>query len=562
MGNAPCLSGKDDVLQTPATTRRGDRGVDADGDPTRTRMLSTRGMAVRATEKVVAQNNAPITPIAEGTASIIDNTLLVLPSSAVSIYGLAPNIGDKGAKAKDLWFGRIWQLRELERLRHREMAKQRGPRPELSESEKRELDEKLKDEKIRERWRRVLARWKGVIARRQQSLAILDCLENRVCGLVLYMHGSGGMTYNNLRFGRILAKMGYVFVAPDDMALLAPRDTDGKGGKEGGARHRELAPLAQESTDTDYWADNLIYTSGAVGELTYNTDVKAVLADPEGYKEKYEAVFDKRRCELTFLLTHLPRFAKELGVFLMATSEGAMTLARYDDSYVLKKYGPIINGRIISAFPVEYCYFTPKPEEGKFGGSMDVPTLNLIGTNDEYFGTHDSIAQKIAADEIAGYGSKDFTGNAFKSMKAQGMRRGLVCVCEGGQHDLTPTHDNFLRDVLRAFMSRPHTCMEMDKILDNDLLPFKVVEKTPNIAHLLISKPQEDHPQTLTRHEIEALRRKAGLKQQSEKLKRAKLQQKNFEDRGKKNCKNAIASLKSQNTLDKIESSDSIAPGG
>merc|ERR1719375_1479718 len=170
-----------------------------------------------------------------------------------------------------------------------------------------------------------------------------------------------------------------------------------------------------------------------------------------------------------------------------------MTVARYDDQYIIKKLGPVINGRIISAFPVEYCYFTPLPEEGQFGGSLDIPTLNVIGTHDEYFGTQESIAQQIARDG-RGYGSADYTGNAYKTMKAQGMRQGLVCVCEEGRHDLTPTHDNFLREVLGAFLSRPHCCPDMDRILSQETLPFEVVDKTVHTLHLHLSKPPEDEP--------------------------------------------------------------------
>ena len=70
----------------------------------------------------------------------------------------------------------------------------------------------------------------------------------------------------------------------------------------------------------------------------------------------------------------------------------AVTVARYADS----KYGEMINGRIVSAFNVEYCYFTPTPEAGQFGGNCHVPTLNFMGTHDQYFGSQDSVAQLVA----------------------------------------------------------------------------------------------------------------------------------------------------------------------
>jgi ABC-type nickel/cobalt efflux system permease component RcnA len=85
---------------------------------------------------------------------------------------------------------------------------------------------------------------------------------------------------------------------------------------------------------------------------------------------------------MTFILRGCAYRTQAFGVILFGTSEGAMTVHRFDD----KRYGKLISGRIINAFGCEYCYFTPTLEAAKLGGSKDVPTLNIIGTCDEYFG--------------------------------------------------------------------------------------------------------------------------------------------------------------------------------
>lgn len=185
----------------------------------------------------------------------------------------------------------------------------------------------------------------------------------------------------------------------------------------------------------------------------------------------------------------------------MGTSEGAMTVARFDD----QKYGPLINGRIISAFSIEYCYFTPTEQAGKLGGSLDVPTLNLIGSHDQYFGNNDSIAQLVAKGPT-GYGSKNLTGNAFQTMKEQGVDRGLVCVFEQGKHDLTVTHDNALREIFAAFFTRPHRCHMLDEIWHRDPSMNTQIEVTDKCNQkgrfgglLLLWVKKPEWPQTIPR---------------------------------------------------------------
>ena len=54
-------------------------------------------------------------------------------------------------------------------------------------------------------------------------------------------------------------------------------------------------------------------------------------------------------------------------MYMGGTSEGAMTVARFDD----QKYGSMILGRFINSFSIEYCYLTPKLEDGKLGRRAD-----------------------------------------------------------------------------------------------------------------------------------------------------------------------------------------------
>ena len=149
-----------------------------------------------------------------------------------------------------------------------------------------------------------------------------------------------------------------------------------------------------------------------------------VLNDPQEYKDMYEKCYQLRRSELHFIIARLPKWVLAQGFYLGGTSEGAMTVCRFDD----QRYGDLIVGRFINSFSMEYCYFTPEAEAGLLGGRLDIPTLNIIGTKDEYFGAVDSVAKIVA--ENGGYGDRHLTGNGFKTMVRQGVDTGLVCVLE------------------------------------------------------------------------------------------------------------------------------------
>jgi len=317
-------------------------------------------------------------------------------------------------------------------------------------------------------------------------------------GTVLFMHGSGGMTYNNVRYARKLAGMGFLVIAPDSMA--------------GGAyRHRSLAGLIGSTQDTPYWDDLGLYTSSAEGELTYCTDAAAVVQNPEKFRQLYSNVFRLRSAEMNWILGHLPLHMCIRGVFTMGQSEGAMTVARFDD----RKYGAMIRGRIISAFSVEYCYFTPTREAATYGGSEEVATLNIIGDADQFFGPKDSVAASVCNQKSGGgWGSDNLTGNGFKEMKRKKLRRGLVAVLAGARHDPSETHDNFLRDLLRAFLATPSDCHRIvDQWRCDEYLTSKVKVESLDTEgggfRMLIKVGKMDLPSTLPYKE-EMLKRIVG----------------------------------------------------
>jgi len=428
---------------------------------------------------------APTTPPTE--KGVTDNCMICLPESACRVLGVKPNINDKGFE-KRLWFGRVWQLRALQTKQYREMAAKLGP-SRLTAQQKHELDLAMADPVKKALLMKMQTRWRGAVTRSRSRLTVLEPLAHEPgahCGTILFMHGSGGMTYNNIRYCRKVAAMGFLVIAPDSMA----------GGEY---RAKSLSKPLTSSADTPYWDDLGLYSSDAQGEYTYSTDAKAVIGDPERFRTLYANVFRMRSGEMHWILGHLPQYIKKNGVFTMGQSEGAMTVARFDD----RRYGAMIRGRIISAFSVEYCYFTPSPEAALYGGNPEVPTLNIIGDADQYFGNIDSVAKAVSEDKAhGGYGDDVITGNGFKNMKKQQLRRGMVAVMQNAKHDASETHDNFLRDLLRAFLSAPGDCHRIPSLWRHcDYLTSKVhvVERDSEGVgeRLLIYCDELDFPSTL-----------------------------------------------------------------
>jgi len=435
----------------------------------------------------VASSTPPEVP------GVVGNCFICLPESAVHLLGLLANMSDKAEDHKRLWFGRAWQLRALSLARYRrDVLSLQKP---LSSKQKQDIDNELKDPHKREVALKVQRIWRGAVLRKSGSLSkILEpiALHHHVSsGTVIFMHGSGGMTYNNVRYVRKLAGMGFVVIGPDSMA----------GGE---FRHRDLASCITPDQPTPYWDDLGLYKTAAEGEFTYNTSAEAVVKDPAAFQKLYENVFRLRSSEMHWILKSLPLQTKVRGVYIMGQSEGAMTVARFDD----RRYGSMIRGRIISAFSVEYCYFTPTREAGTYGGNPEVATLNIIGDADQYFGPIDSVALSVAGQKDAGgWGADNFTGNGFKEMKRKKLRRGLVAVLEGAKHDASETHDNFLRELLRAFLESPDSCHTIPEQWDPDpylreQIELLEVDSEDRGFRVLVKVKNFDEPKTSMREHL------------------------------------------------------------
>eukprot|EP00441_Pelagodinium_beii_P015322 CAMPEP_0197654880 /NCGR_PEP_ID=MMETSP1338-20131121/39114_1 /TAXON_ID=43686 ORGANISM="Pelagodinium beii, Strain RCC1491" /NCGR_SAMPLE_ID=MMETSP1338 /ASSEMBLY_ACC=CAM_ASM_000754 /LENGTH=640 /DNA_ID=CAMNT_0043230409 /DNA_START=65 /DNA_END=1987 /DNA_ORIENTATION=+ len=404
--------------------------------------------------------------------TLMDNTLLFLPERAVIELGLEPNMDDKGDGYKELWFGRLWELQELLKAQY-ELRHGKVKHETLSKQAQSELAVKLEDPKKKALLIRLQARWKATVYRLRCSFAVLRRLKfANIRGTLVYAHGSGGCSWDNMRICRMISKMGFMVIAPDGFAY--PKDT-----AMGKIRHKDCLPLHKKSDDVDYWTGDLIYSSGSSGTHTYSTKAKVVLEKPADFRDLYEKCYQLRRSELHFTIKSLPQFIKIKGFFLGGTSEGGMTIARFDD----QRYEEMVMGRFINSFSIEYCYFTPTPEAGELGGQIDVPTLNIIGTKDQYFGPEDSVAKIVASDAETGYGNANLTGNGFKTLARQGVEKALVCVLENGVHSPCNTHDNFLRQLFETFFSRPGSIWEIDAIWASDKTMSDLVQVQQQYAY-------------------------------------------------------------------------------
>merc|ERR1719409_932548 len=224
--------------------------------------------------KLVVSNAALPAPPSQPT--LMDNTLLFLPEMAVKELGIEANMDDKGEDEKELWFGRVWQLRSLLMVDYEERLKPiLAKQCELSRESKRALAAKLQDPFLKARLVKMQARWRGVAFRRRCGLSVLEKL--RFCnlrGTLVYAHGSGGCSWDNMRICRMISKMGFLVVCPDDFAYPA-------GTAMGELRHKDLQPLHLAEDNVDYWAGDLIYSSKSKGTATYCTDPDKVPEDPD-----------------------------------------------------------------------------------------------------------------------------------------------------------------------------------------------------------------------------------------------------------------------------------------
>lgn len=322
---------------------------------------------------------------------MMGNWLLFLPPAAVSEFELEPNMNADTGLAKNLWCGRVCNFRKIRWLQY---CKARSYSLEISAQRKTALEAHFANAANAKLLVKTQAMLKGACARlRAKPIFLNDLAGLSIRGIVSYVHGSGGMGWANPRLCRsafmgahatpaklapsgarsnamlaVCANAGFVVFAPDHMSSDEWRS-------------KELKPLLNSSVDTGYWQHNLFYGSkkevgegeecvhgsptrigstlpaarvvllACVRSLWFSTSVDGVRGDPGYYKALYEKIYQVRSAEIHYLLKRLPKIAQAMGVVLFGTSEGAMTVHRFDDA----KYGGLITGRIINAFGCEYC---------------------------------------------------------------------------------------------------------------------------------------------------------------------------------------------------------------
>jgi len=457
-------------------------------------------LGLKVKTRLMAENDSDIKePV---NYNVMDNTLLFLPAKAVDELGLQANMDDKGDTEKTMWAGRVWQLRALLNFTHTAKLKimDETGRKGIPAERLDHIQTVIADPEKKEMLSRMAARWRGTCLRKRLNLDLLNPLRfANLKGTLVYAHGSGGCSWDNYRLCRMICGQGLLVVAPDGFAY--PRNT-----AMGQMRHKDVRPLIKSDEDCDYWKGDLLYTSGASGELTYSTKAEKVLDDPDSFRDLYERCYQLRRAELHFTIARLPQFSKTQGFFLGGTSEGAMTVSRFDD----QRYGGMLIGRFINSFSIEYCYFTPDPEDGELGGQVDVPTLNIIGDQDEFFGPNESVAKAVVEDGVSGYGDKKLDGHGYDSLVGSGATCALVVVNEGGVHAPCDTHDNFLRQLFETFFTRPGAIFKLPKIWKmessrKDLIKrVKGTEEDDSTTNVvLITVPKMKYPNKANLREVE-----------------------------------------------------------
>jgi len=270
-----------------------------------------------------------------------------------------------------------------------------------------------------------------------------DC----ACGLVIEMHGSGGPGWTAVMFGAWFSGMGLIEVMPNSMAM--PDDLGLKG---------KLPMKKIEDINTDNYCGGFSAFDGSCGSFNkpycYSTKDVNILANGDKYRKYVEGVYQIRRRELQYFVDNqadlLNAFTGK--VYLVGNSEGSMVASRFHDPALDK----VMAGRILTAYACDFNYFVSCEESSQVcedSCDKSIPQLNVIGTEDEYFGNQDgSMSYKIANGE-GGYGGP-LTGNCRAKYDAQKFKRAVVVEFEGAGHGPSYWNDNTMRGIFADFMKR------------------------------------------------------------------------------------------------------------
>jgi len=270
------------------------------------------------------------------------------------------------------------------------------------------------------------------------------------CGLLIEMHGSGGPGWSAVQFAAIFSKQGYVVVLPNSMAMPAEMNMKGKG------EMKDIKDIDVSNYCGGYSAfkGSCKWKKGEEEQdqpYCYSTKFENVVADGNKYRKFVEGVYKIRELEMDYFVENAEKLLANFKTVLLAgNSEGAMAASRYHHPKLDSK----LKGRILSAWSCNFNYFVSCADHAKICGDQcnkDVPQLNLIGVNDEYFGRGEkSMSSRVAADEN-GYGGP-ITGNCRATYDAQEFKHATVVEFEDAEHGPQYWDDNTWRNVMGDFI--------------------------------------------------------------------------------------------------------------
>lgn len=284
------------------------------------------------------------------------------------------------------------------------------------------------------------------------------------CGWVIFLHGSGGFTYDNWRYVQMMTAAGYGVVVPDSMA-----------GEALGLRYREpVQDLAetlgrQRGESGVFWCANNVYKTTCKpfnegGPIAcYSSTSRDILADPSGWARYYDRIHDLRRRELVRALERLPHAVRTTEkLFLAGASEGAVVASSVP---LTGPAVPRIHGRIVLQWSCAHNYFAPRDHLVRICGdecAKSEPVLAMISERDPFFSAEEgaSIAAQVAA--ATGHAGT-LEGSCFATMADQGLEHAVAVILPEKDlpiHGLASLSPNFVRAAVTAFLQNPEDVEE------------------------------------------------------------------------------------------------------
>mmetsp|Transcript_46125 Transcript_46125/g.147601 ORF Transcript_46125/g.147601 Transcript_46125/m.147601 type:complete len:250 (-) Transcript_46125:8-757(-) len=244
-------------------------------------------------------------------------------------------------------------------------------------------------------------------------------------GFVQYHCGSLGLTGDAMRYMRMMSGNGYIVFSPDLTAHPGAAAMDLRS-------RTPRKALSLPSDFTDYWDNFMLFEDLHVrGRLVYTSCADDFISDPERWSALYASILTLRQAEITHVLRRLPPQTRRNGVFLLGSSEGAAAISGFREQHL----GDVVLGRIIIGYPCEDTFWTYfRPEDAGIAGDRDVPTLNLMGVHDKFFGRTESIANTI----VEACDLPPIKGHGYDAMVKEKLTAGLVVHLEGAEQNPKP----------------------------------------------------------------------------------------------------------------------------